>query len=297
MIVRRVSFVNNGWRELKETIEQFKIPCLPITFGVSEKRLLGYILDEMRSDRPPRYVVVALRCSCVCMQSCLSAAFDLFQLMIIFILRITLIICTSGWVPAKMASSDMLLVNPFVYSFGGEAHDDCFPLVVSHVALVFTSLPRMLASNTFAMNEMRNQNAISESKLFRTDELFKHNNVAWFLTHEYIFHQHGNVWMEDISRLPIEDDRHVHSGACTTENLDMHVKFRSVAPGVGERSGCVCHFEEGRHDENSASMSIQLAHLTRKSSKHGSEDYGYDREGADDGRERRPEEALPLMMQ
>ncbi|KRY25109.1 hypothetical protein T01_11341 [Trichinella spiralis] len=32
-------------------------------------------------------------------------------------------------------------------------------------------------------------------------------------------------------------------------------------------------------------MSIQLAHLTRKSSKHGSEDYGYDREGADDGRE------------
>ncbi|XP_003373480.1 hypothetical protein Tsp_08076 [Trichinella spiralis] len=72
-----------------------------------------------------------------------------------------------------MASSDMLPVNPFVYSFGGEAHDDCFPFVVSHVALVFTLLPRMLASNTFAMNEMRNQNTISDSKLFRTNELFK----------------------------------------------------------------------------------------------------------------------------
>ncbi|KRY32389.1 hypothetical protein T01_3278, partial [Trichinella spiralis] len=32
MIVRRVSFGNNGWRELKET------PCLAIMFGVSEKR-------------------------------------------------------------------------------------------------------------------------------------------------------------------------------------------------------------------------------------------------------------------
>ncbi|KRY05889.1 hypothetical protein T01_13862, partial [Trichinella spiralis] len=39
------------------------------------------------------------------------------------------------------------------------------------------------------------------------------NEVAWFLTHKHILHQHGNVWMEDISRLPIEDDRHVHSGA------------------------------------------------------------------------------------
>ncbi|KRY05149.1 hypothetical protein T12_13912 [Trichinella patagoniensis] len=27
-----------------------------------------------------------------------------------------------GWVPAKTASSGMLLVNPFVYSIGGEAH-------------------------------------------------------------------------------------------------------------------------------------------------------------------------------
>ncbi|KRY07704.1 hypothetical protein T12_12535 [Trichinella patagoniensis] len=56
------------------------------------------------------------------------------------------------------------------------------------------------------------------------------------------------------------------------------------------------HFEEDRHDENRASTSIQLAHLTKKSSKHGSEDYGYDGEGADDGRERKPEENLPLML-
>ncbi|KRY44204.1 hypothetical protein T03_15098 [Trichinella britovi] len=56
----------------------------------------------------------------------------------------------------------------------------------------------MLASNTFALNEMRNQNAISESKLFRTDELLKHMETC--------------EW-KDISRLPIEDDRHVHSGA------------------------------------------------------------------------------------
>ncbi|KRX44128.1 putative DNA repair protein RAD50 [Trichinella murrelli] len=41
-------------RERKETIEQLKILYLPITFGVSEKRLRGKILDEMRSDTPPR---------------------------------------------------------------------------------------------------------------------------------------------------------------------------------------------------------------------------------------------------
>ncbi|KRX20717.1 hypothetical protein T07_2239 [Trichinella nelsoni] len=41
-------------RELKETIEQLKILYLPITFGVSEKRLLGQMLDETRSDTPPR---------------------------------------------------------------------------------------------------------------------------------------------------------------------------------------------------------------------------------------------------
>ncbi|KRY56511.1 hypothetical protein T03_8279 [Trichinella britovi] len=70
MIVRRVSFVNNIRRELKETRwNNWKIPCqaimladhraieilyLPITFGVSEKRLCGQILDELRSDTPPR---------------------------------------------------------------------------------------------------------------------------------------------------------------------------------------------------------------------------------------------------
>ncbi|KRX44141.1 hypothetical protein T05_14900 [Trichinella murrelli] len=35
----RISFVNNGWRELKETpSSNWKIPCLAIMFGVSEKR-------------------------------------------------------------------------------------------------------------------------------------------------------------------------------------------------------------------------------------------------------------------
>ncbi|KRY03387.1 hypothetical protein T03_3988, partial [Trichinella britovi] len=31
-----------------------KILYLPITFGVSEKRLRGQMLDDMRSDAPPR---------------------------------------------------------------------------------------------------------------------------------------------------------------------------------------------------------------------------------------------------
>ncbi|KRX56138.1 hypothetical protein T09_10950, partial [Trichinella sp. T9] len=34
--IRRVSFVNNGWRELKETpSSNWKIPCQAIMFGVS----------------------------------------------------------------------------------------------------------------------------------------------------------------------------------------------------------------------------------------------------------------------
>ncbi|KRX28965.1 hypothetical protein T06_12074, partial [Trichinella sp. T6] len=45
---------NHVRRERKETIEQLNIPYLPITFGVSEKRLLGQMLDEMLSDTPPR---------------------------------------------------------------------------------------------------------------------------------------------------------------------------------------------------------------------------------------------------
>ncbi|XP_003367366.1 hypothetical protein Tsp_15910 [Trichinella spiralis] len=88
--------------------------------------------------------------------------------MIIFILRATLFIGKSGWVPAKTASSGMSLVNPFVSSIGGEAHDDGFSFVLTHVALVITSLPRMLASITYALNERRNQNGNSGSKLLRT---------------------------------------------------------------------------------------------------------------------------------
>ncbi|KRY07949.1 hypothetical protein T12_2670 [Trichinella patagoniensis] len=37
--IGRISFVNNGWRELKETpSSNWKIPCQAIIFGVSEKR-------------------------------------------------------------------------------------------------------------------------------------------------------------------------------------------------------------------------------------------------------------------
>ncbi|KRY47502.1 hypothetical protein T03_16677 [Trichinella britovi] len=45
---------NHVRRERKETIEQLNILYLPITFGVSEKRLREQILDEMRSDTQPR---------------------------------------------------------------------------------------------------------------------------------------------------------------------------------------------------------------------------------------------------
>ncbi|KRY08398.1 hypothetical protein T12_4178 [Trichinella patagoniensis] len=43
----------------------------------------------------------SVRCARVC-----EKVFDPCQLMIIFILRITLFICAGGWVPAKTASSD-----------------------------------------------------------------------------------------------------------------------------------------------------------------------------------------------
>ncbi|KRZ59684.1 hypothetical protein T02_6982 [Trichinella nativa] len=53
--IRRVSFVNNGRREQKETLSSiWKIPCQAIMFGVSEKRLTGLIFDELRRDTPPR---------------------------------------------------------------------------------------------------------------------------------------------------------------------------------------------------------------------------------------------------
>ncbi|KRX29708.1 hypothetical protein T09_6115, partial [Trichinella sp. T9] len=33
-------------------LSNWKILCIPITFGVSEKRLREHIFDEMRSDTP-----------------------------------------------------------------------------------------------------------------------------------------------------------------------------------------------------------------------------------------------------
>ncbi|KRY26993.1 hypothetical protein T03_8355 [Trichinella britovi] len=39
LLIRRISFVNNGWRELKETpSSNWKILCQTVIFGVSEKR-------------------------------------------------------------------------------------------------------------------------------------------------------------------------------------------------------------------------------------------------------------------
>ncbi|KRX66252.1 hypothetical protein T09_426 [Trichinella sp. T9] len=39
LLIRRISFVNNGWRELKETpSSNWKIPCQAVMFCVSEKR-------------------------------------------------------------------------------------------------------------------------------------------------------------------------------------------------------------------------------------------------------------------
>ncbi|KRZ48444.1 hypothetical protein T02_5677 [Trichinella nativa] len=49
--------INIAWRELKETpLINWKIPCPPITFGVSEKRLPGRIFDEKRSNTTPTLV-------------------------------------------------------------------------------------------------------------------------------------------------------------------------------------------------------------------------------------------------
>ncbi|KRY06710.1 hypothetical protein T12_2565 [Trichinella patagoniensis] len=63
LLIRRISFVNNGWRELKETIGQLKILHLPITFGVSEKRLRVQMLDKMRRDTTPGYTSIRSFCS------------------------------------------------------------------------------------------------------------------------------------------------------------------------------------------------------------------------------------------
>ncbi|KRY35605.1 hypothetical protein T01_14250 [Trichinella spiralis] len=121
-------------------------------FGVSEKRLLGYIFDKAKQHTPLASIKVAV-----------AGERAQFSFDVVFSAVVALR-CSCGWVPAKTASSGMLQVKPFVSSIGGEVHDDCFPFVVSHVALVFTSLPRMIASITFALNEMRNQNGNSELK-------------------------------------------------------------------------------------------------------------------------------------
>ncbi|KRX12572.1 hypothetical protein T07_3406 [Trichinella nelsoni] len=143
-LIRRVLFGNNGRRELKETpSSNRKIPCQEIMFS----RLRGQILDAMRSER----VAVAVERA--------QSLFDVVFSAVVALRR-----------SSKTASSGMLLVNPFVSLIGGETHDDCFPIVVTHVALLITSLTRMLASITFALNERRNQNGNFGSKLLTTGE-------------------------------------------------------------------------------------------------------------------------------
>ncbi|KRX20420.1 hypothetical protein T07_4701 [Trichinella nelsoni] len=62
--IGRVSFVNNVWRELKETrSSNWKILWQAILFGVSEKRLHGQIFDETRRDTNP---VVINSCVTAC---------------------------------------------------------------------------------------------------------------------------------------------------------------------------------------------------------------------------------------
>ncbi|KRY45172.1 hypothetical protein T03_2327 [Trichinella britovi] len=50
--IGRVSPSNHVRRERKETIEQLKILYLPITFGVSEKRLRGQFFDRTLQHTP-----------------------------------------------------------------------------------------------------------------------------------------------------------------------------------------------------------------------------------------------------
>ncbi|KRX67585.1 hypothetical protein T06_4003, partial [Trichinella sp. T6] len=167
----------------------------------------------------------------------------------------------------------------------------------------------MLASNTFALNEMRNQNAISESKLFRTDD----QPVKQAASPSYVWME-GYFEIADRRRSPqqwlrgkSEEEENIKTGR-NDRRAPREVKYVIVCSAemmLAARHAWLltCYnisaeYTEikDRHDENRASTSIQLAHLTRKSSKHGSEDYGYDGEGADDGRERKPEENLPLML-
>ncbi|KRX15399.1 hypothetical protein T07_6579 [Trichinella nelsoni] len=181
MIVRRISFGNNGRRELKETpSSNWKIPCL----GVIDYSGTFWTKCEAPHHHASIKAAVAGERA--------QSSFDVVFSVVVALRR--------GWAPVKTASSGMCcrlihsclrLVekrNNVVLSVQQTStvinmkksnrhrngkwlySDDGFPFVVTHVALVFTSLPRMIASNTFAMNEMRNQNAISESKLFRTDE-------------------------------------------------------------------------------------------------------------------------------
>ncbi|KRY26349.1 hypothetical protein T01_10807, partial [Trichinella spiralis] len=158
---------NHVRRERKETIEHLKILYLPITFGVSEKRLRRKNRTSGPKERDSRATVKLLKreqrelketpssnwkipCQAVMFSvsekrpsskdyagkfstKCeathrhanikVAVAGERAQFLLAVVFSAVVALRRScGWVPAKTASSGMLLVNPFVYSIGGEAH-------------------------------------------------------------------------------------------------------------------------------------------------------------------------------
>ncbi|KRY04644.1 hypothetical protein T12_12681 [Trichinella patagoniensis] len=95
--------------------------------------------------------------------------------------------------------TSLIVGEAITYLCREEMENDC---TVTNVALVFTSLPRMIASNTFALNEMRNQNRNSELKLPARSASLScgrllcpfSKEVVCFLTQRYIRFPHA--WNE-----------------------------------------------------------------------------------------------------
>ncbi|KRY07095.1 hypothetical protein T12_10472 [Trichinella patagoniensis] len=124
-LIRRISFVNNGWRELKETPSRnWKTLCQAIMFGVSEKRPSSISKFCIHQSHLTDY---ASKCWTKCEATNRHASIEVavaveraqFSFDVVFSAVVAL---RCEWVPPKTACSGMLLVNPFVYSIGGEAH-------------------------------------------------------------------------------------------------------------------------------------------------------------------------------
>ncbi|KRY25879.1 hypothetical protein T03_6819 [Trichinella britovi] len=78
-------------------------------FGVSEKRLRGQFFDRNLATHPLACIKVAV-----------AGERAQFSYYVVFSAVVALR-CSRGWVPARTASSGMLLVNPFVSSIVVEA--------------------------------------------------------------------------------------------------------------------------------------------------------------------------------